>query len=453
MPGGARTQLTYFAEPVSGASYEPTQGRYFLFTRDTGGNEFSQIYRYDISDGTVTLLTDGGRSQNGNIVWSHKGDRIAFTSTRRNGADRDIYVMDPMQPTAARMVLQMSGGGGSVTDWSPDDSTLLAAQFTSVTKSDLFLVDVASGGRTDLTGSGAQVSHVGGEFSPDGRSVFLTADEGSEFSRLSVLDMATRKVTPLVVDIPWDVDDFDLSQDGKTIAFVTNEAGVSRLRLLDVATRRACARRGRASWRHREPAFPSVTGELGFTTGSARATSDVYSLDPTNGQVTRWTESETRRTRRVATGRGRAHRVEVASTAARSRLLLPPAATVHRERPVIIDIHGGPEGQSRPASGDARITSLNELGVAMIYPNVRGSTGYGKTFSTLDNGQKREDSVKDIGALLDWIAQQPDLDADRVMVTGGSYGGYMALASLTHYSDRIRCAASTSSASPTSSRS
>jgi dipeptidyl aminopeptidase/acylaminoacyl peptidase len=105
--------------------------------------------------------------------------------------------------------------------------------------------------------------------------------------------------------------------------------------------------------------------------------------------------------------------------------------------PVLISIHGGPEGQARPFLSASYVT--NEMGVASVQPNVRGSSGYGKTYLKLDNAMLREDSVKDIGALLDWIAQQPDLDAKRVAVTGGSYGGYMSLATMTHYSDRLKC--------------
>ena len=164
---------------------------------------------------------------------------MAFASTRRNGADRDIYVLDPLKPQSARLVLEVSGGGFFATDWSPDDTKLLVQQYISVNKSDLFLVDVASGTRTALTRSAAQkISYGGGEFTRDGRSLVLTSDEGSEFGRLALLDIASRKVTPLVTDIKWDVEGFDLSDDGKTVAFVTNEAGLSKLYLYDMDAKR-----------------------------------------------------------------------------------------------------------------------------------------------------------------------------------------------------------------------
>jgi len=440
-PLGARTQLTFFDEPISGVSYEPKEGRYFLFTRDVGGNEFGQIYRFDLANGTVTLLTDGGRSQNGGMSWSTRGDRIAYASTRRNGNDRDIYVMDPLNPAGGRLLLQVQGGGWGVTDWSPDDRQLLVGEYLSVNQSRLYLVDVASGQRSPLIpGERDTVSYGDARFTPDGRGVYLTTDAGSEFQRLAYLDLANRRVTTLTQSINWDVDGFDLSPDGRTIAFATNEAGVSRLYLMDTRSRQMrpvsglpIGNIGGASW------HPGLR-ELAFTVSSARSPSDVYSMDARTGAVTRWTESE-------LGGLVASELVEPSLIRWRSfdgreitGFYYRPAQRFSGKRPVLISIHGGPEGQYRPGFLGRSNYYLNELGTAVIYPNVRGSTGYGKSFVNLDNGTKREDSVRDIAALLDWVAQQPELDASRVMVMGGSYGGYMTLAVATNYNDRICCA-------------
>jgi dipeptidyl aminopeptidase/acylaminoacyl peptidase len=439
MPGGDRRQLTFFDEPVGGATFEPKEGRYFLFTRDVGGNEFAQIYRYDVADGRVTMLSDGGRSQNGGMAWSTSGDRIAFASTRRNGADRDLYVMDPMDPRSARVVLQVTGGGWGVADWSPDDRTLAVVEGLSVNKSNVYLVDVATGQRSAVTPAADSVAYGDVQFSRDGRGLYLTSDRGSEFQRLTYLDLATRQETPLVTDIPWDVESVELSPDGRTIAFVTNEAGISRLHLFDTASR---GRRpvtavptgtlGGLEWRE-------DSRELGFTVGTARSPADVYSLDAASGQVTRWTESELGGLAAAELSEPSLIRWNSFDGREITGFYYRPAARSTGKRPVIVNIHGGPEGQSRPGFQGRSNYFLNELGVAIIYPNVRGSTGYGKTFVKLDNGMRREDSVKDIGALLDWIARQPELDAGRVMITGGSYGGYMTLASAFHYNDRICC--------------
>ena len=439
-PGGSRTQLTFADEPITSARYQPGEGRYFIFRRDNGGDEFGQLYRYDIHDGRITLVTDGGRSQNSVGVWSHKGDRLAYTTTRRNGSDRDVHVVDPADPRTDRRVLEVAGGGWNVLDWSADDRTLLVSEEISIEQSHLSLVDVATGQRTPLTPPGERVSYGLAVFSRDGRGVFLTTDKGSEFLRLAYLDLSTKAMTTLTPDVNWDVENLELSPDGRTLAFVTNEAGISRLRLLDTGSRDARLVTGVPLGVIGGLLFHPAGNELAFTVASARSASDVYSLTLKNNQVTRWTESELGGL--VASELVEPQLAKWTSFDGReiSGFYYRPPARFAGKRPVLINIHGGPEGQTRPGFIGRSNYFLNELGVALVYPNVRGSTGYGKTFVGLDNGMKREDSVRDIGALLDWIARQPELDAGRVMVTGGSYGGYMALAVATNYNDRIRCA-------------
>jgi dipeptidyl aminopeptidase/acylaminoacyl peptidase len=438
-PGGARTQLTFADEPITSALYQPGEGRYFIFRRDNGGDEFGQLYRYDIQDGRITLITDGGRSQNSIGDWSHKGDRLAYTTTRRNGSDRDVHVMDPADPRTDRRVLQVTGGGWEVADWSADDRTLLVIEGISVEQSHLWLVDVATGQRTPLTPAGERVSYGQAIFSRDGRGVFLTTDQSSEFLRLAYLDLSTKALTTLTPDINWDVENIELSPDGRTLALVTNEAGISRLRLLDTGTREARLPAGVPTGVIGGLLWHPAGNELAFTVASARSASDVYSVTPRNNQITRWTESELGGL--VASDLVEPQLAKWTSFDTReiSGFYYRPPARFTGKRPVLINIHGGPEGQARPGFIGRSNYFLNEMGVALIYPNVRGSTGYGKTFVGLDNGMKREDSVRDIGALLDWIARQPELDAGRVMVTGGSYGGYMALATATNYNERIRC--------------
>lgn len=439
-PLGARRQLTFFDEPITGASYEPTAGRYFVFAKDVGGNEFGQLYRYDVATGAVTLLTDGGRSQNGGVRWSTAGTRMAYASTRRNGADRDLYVMNPLDPRGDRRVLQVSGGGWAVSDWSPDDRQLVVSEYRSVNQSVLHLVDVATGRRTPLLPAERDtVAYGGALFARDGRGIYLTTDKGAEFQRLAYLDLATRRLTTLTADIPWDVEDFDLSRDGRTVAFVTNEAGASRLYLMDTGGRRPRAVAGVPAGVAGGVRWHPGSREVAFTVSSARSPSDVYSVDRATGRATRWTDSELGGL--VAAELVEPTLVRWPSFDGReiTGFYYRPPARFAGKRPVLINIHGGPEGQSRPGFQGRTNYYINELGVAVIYPNVRGSTGYGKTFVKLDNGVRREDSVKDIGALLDWVARQPELDAARVMVTGGSYGGYMTLAVATTYNDRICC--------------
>lgn len=439
-PLGARKQLTFFSEPPSSASYQPTQGDYFVFSKDIGGSEFDQNYRYDLVTGDVTLLTDG-KSRNSSGVWSTKGDRMAYTSTRRTGKDNDIYLVDPKNPQSDRLLTTLEGGGWWVMDWSPDDRQLLVMQYVSVNESYLWMFDAQSGDHTLLTPKGKQpVAYGGGVFSHDGKGLYVVSDRDSEFQRLGYLDLRSKRFTPLSDRIQWDVEDFALSKDGKRLAFVTNEDGISVLHVLDTQTRKEL----------KVPKLPnglifgldwhSNNRDLGFTFTSARSNADVYSLDITTNQIQRWTESETGGMNISNFSEADLVRWKSFDGKTISGFLYRPPQKFTGKRPVIIDIHGGPEGQSRPGFLGRQNFYLNELGMALLFPNVRGSTGYGKSFLKLDNGFLREDSVKDIGALLDWIATQPDLDAGRVLVTGGSYGGYMSLAVATTYSDRIRAA-------------
>lgn len=439
-PMGARTQLTFFEEPVGGATYEPIKGDYFVFSRDAGGNEFAQLYRYDLNDGGVTMLTDGGRSQNGGMRWSKKGGKMLYASTRRNGSDRDIWLMDPMKPSEQKLVMELKGGGWGVSDWSPDEKTFILGESVSVNESRLWLVDMATGERKRLSPEvKEQAVFGGGLFSNDGKTIFITTDLNHEFRYLASMDLASGVIKSITKDIPWDVSDYDLSPDGRNMLFSTNEAGISKVYLLDVV---------KNTYRRIQEIPDGIVGgldwhangaEFSLSWSSATASSDVYSFQLKTGKLERWTESELGGLQPSQFNEARLVQWKSFDNTIISGFYYKPPAKFTGKRPVMIVIHGGPEGQSRPTFQGRNNYFLNELGVALIYPNVRGSTGYGKGFVKMDNGYLRENSVRDIGALLDWIAQQPDLDASRVMTMGGSYGGYMALACAVHYSDRLRC--------------
>jgi dipeptidyl aminopeptidase/acylaminoacyl peptidase len=284
------------------------------------------------------------------------------------------------------------------------------------------------------------VSYSGGQFAKDGKSVFVTTDKDSEFHRLARIDLDSGKHTFLTDHIKWDIEDFELSPDGKTVAFVVNEDGLGKLHLLATDTGKEKpvpelppGTVGRLKWHQNGK-------DLGFGLVSARSPADVYSLNVETGKVERWTESETGGLNTQAFAEPELVKWKSFDGKMISGFLYRPPAKFTGKRPVVINIHGGPEGQFQPAFLGRNNYYLNELGVALLFPNVRGSSGYGKTFLTLDNGFQREDSYKDIEALFDWIKSRDDLDADRVMVTGGSYGGHMTLAVATYYPERIRCA-------------
>jgi dipeptidyl aminopeptidase/acylaminoacyl peptidase len=438
-PVGARYQLTFFSEPVGAAAFEPKNGDYFLFTKDVGGNEFAQIYRHDFSTGENTLLTEGGRSQNGGWRWNRNGDRICFTSTRRNGADRDIWLMNPRDKESASLLFELRGGGWSVQDWSPDDRTILIMEYLSVNKSNLYLGDLQTRRLIPINPSDANIAYGGARFSKDGKGLYLTTDEAGEFQQFAYMDLESKRTDLLTADVAWDVEAFELNHGGTRVALCINEAGVSQLFVMDVLSKQMRKVAGLplgvislGEWSHDDKAF-----SISMT--SAQSSSDVYAIDAQSLEATRWTKSEMGGL--ISSDLRSAKLIEWKSFDERliSGFLFMPPSKFQGKRPVIINIHGGPEGQSRPIFQSRNNYFLNELGCAMIYPNVRGSVGYGKTFSKLDNGLLRLDSVKDIGSLLDWIKQSPDLDSNRIMVTGGSYGGYMTLACAVEYNDRIAC--------------
>ena len=438
-PGGARQQLTFYDEPVASASFAP-DGKSFVFSKDVGGNEFSQLYRFDRGSARATLLTDGGRSQNGSIHWNHQGDRIAYASTRRNGADRDVWLMNPAEKNSDRLLVELPGGGWRPLDWSHDDSELLLLEYLSINKSNIAAVYVATGERRYITSPDEQVAYDGAQFSAEEGVLWVTCDRESEYQRLGRLQIDSGAFTPVTRDIQWNVESFEVSPDGSQVVFVTNEAGVSKLYVLDTESDKYQQAESLPQGVFTLGDWHKSGKDIAVSISSARSTSDVYSVDTHTLVVTRWTESELGGLQSKQLVEPELIRWKSFDGREISGFQYTPPPRFAGKRPVIISIHGGPESQTRPGFLGRNNYFINELGVAMIYPNVRGSNGYGKTFLQLDNGLKRIDSVRDIGALLDAIAKDPRLDTERVMVTGGSYGGYMTLAVATTYTDRIACA-------------
>lgn len=433
-PMGARQQLSFEVERVSG-SWSPT-GDVLLALKDVGGNEFYQLHT--LRDGRLALISDG-RSRNSFFgAWSRDGRLIGYSSTRRNGRDTDLYMVDPRDRSTDRMVAQVNGGGWAIISFSPDGRSAVVVEYIQITKSNLHLLDIASGGLTAIGDHSKPVAYGGAQFAPDG-TLWVTSDEASDFQRLGTIDLGTGAFTAISSEPRWDVTAFDIAHDGSFIAYVISEAGSSRLRILDMRTRQVrnvdALPAGVVSGLRMAP-----WGEIGLTLTSARSAADAWSVDPRTLRVTRWTQSETGGL--DVNANVEPERIEIRSFDGEEMsgfLYLPDATRFTGPRPLIVSIHGGPESQARPGFLGRNNYLINELGVAMFYPNVRGSSGYGKRFVGLDDGPfRREDSVRDIGAFLDVLARHPALDATRFGVTGGSYGGYMCYASAIHYGDRLK---------------
>jgi dipeptidyl aminopeptidase/acylaminoacyl peptidase len=434
-PMMARKQISFEAEPIGGGSWAPKRGDILITQKDIGGNEFFQIYA--LKDGRLSLLTDG-KSRNQFNGWSDDGELIAYTSTRRNGIDSDIYVMDPRNPASNKMVAEVKGGGWGLSAFMPDKKSAIVGQYLSVQKSNLYQLDFASGTMRPIGDHTKDIAYGNVETAPNG-TIWVTSDEGSDFQRLGTLDPATGKFTPRGPSENWDVEQFDISPDGKFIAYVTNEAGINRLKLMDTKSYKA----------RNVSALPagvmggiqiSEWGDIGLSMNSAKSPTDAWSVNSKTLAVTRWTESETGGldpNRNVEP-----QLIQISSfdgLKVSGFLYRPDPARFPGKRPLIMNVHGGPEGQSQPVFAGRNNYLINELGVAIFFPNVRGSTGYGKTFVGLDNGPfKREDSVKDMGAFLDHLAKDPGLDAGRFGLTGGSYGGYMCYAAAVQFNAKLR---------------
>ena len=442
-PGAARNQITYFQEPIGSVAMHPTKSS-IAFTMDKGGTENAQIYLLDPETASSQILTDG-ISRNGGPLWSNAGDQIAFQSTKRNGSSNDIWVTPIDAPQNSELILESPDGTWwGAADWTGDDSKILIQNYISVADSKIYIVDIKTKTKTLILGEKDKPSvNSALAYDEKDKGIFFITNQYEEFNQLAYYDFETSEVTVISKEISWDVDGFSISDNSTKAAFVVNENGYSALYLLDPKTF----------------AFKKVTSlpigliggmqfskdnrSLGLTLNTYQSPSDTYVLDLKNnslgfGNLTRWTFSEVGGL--DTSSFAKPELIKYESFDGRKIPAFIYSQKTASPQPVIISIHGGPEGQARPSFSSTYQLWMANLGAAVITPNVRGSDGYGKEYLSLDNGFKREDSVKDIGALLDWIETQPHLDSNRVAVYGGSYGGYMVLASAVHYSDRLKAA-------------
>lgn len=445
--GGARQQLTWFEEPI-GQVVRRSKASELALTMDQGGGEQDQIFLFDPRSAELTLVTDG-TSRNRLIQWSRSGRKMAFQSTRRNGRSNDLWIMEPGRPGSEELLMEAEDGTWfGPAGFSADGRRLLVQQFLNVSDSRIHVLDLRSREHLLL---------AGGEENPSANRAIAFDRRGEGFFYLTnagggAADLAWKSLDPdvppefLTGQITWDVTDFALSDNGKRGAFVTNEGGASRLHLLDTGSRKFSRVRGIPVGIISGITFSPDSQRLALTLSTAQTPSDVYVLGLGRSarsakSLVRWTYSEVGglETRSFVEPelvqyptfdlRGEKQR-EVPAFVYR-----PPGRGPH---PVIIYVHGGPESQYRPAFSSVFQMWVAELGAAVIAPNIRGSSGYDNDYLALDDGPLREDAIRDVGALLDWIATRKDLDESRVAIYGASYGGYVVLASAVHYSDRLK---------------
>lgn len=443
-------QLTDYADPVRQASFEPISGKYLVFERSSGGNEANQLYRLDLASKEVTLLTDPSERHDLQI-WLNKSSRLLTISVpldktaqggSRASVDTIIRLLDPMDPKATRTLATLPGGGWGVSAASRDDRQLALTRYLSASQSEVWLLDLASGKTRQLLPqpgvAASKATHFAVAFTADNGGLYVVSDRAGEFQELMRYDLAKAELKRITGQIPWDVEGASSSHDGKVVAAQLNIDGRRELRLFDGSTLKELPRPKLPEGSVNAALFHPRAKEIALATNGSRGPSQIYTLDTSSGALEQWTQAyappgvDMRSFPEQQIVRWKSFDGQTISG-----LLSTPPARFTGKRPVMVLIHGGPEGQATVGFLNRYNYYVNELGIALLQPNVRGSSGYGKTFLSLDDGYKREDSVKDIGSLFDWIATQPNLDASRVLVTGGSYGGYMSLAVSTHYADRI----------------
>jgi dipeptidyl aminopeptidase/acylaminoacyl peptidase len=431
-PGGARQQVTFYDEPISAAAAQPGSADRYLFLRDVGGAEYFNVYSGGLTGAQPQITQDGTRNQA--LVFSRDGKTAAWASVSKGEQDYAIVTWRPGEPAGPRVAFKGHGEIDPIA-FSPDGGTLLFRHLISVASQQLFLLDLATGVAAQINPTTTEIAYGGGVFTSDGKSLILTSDEGSDVARLVRYDLAAKGFSPLTGAGPWDVEDVDLSPDGRMLAWTVNEDGRSRLYLRPLAggalTSVALAEGVCTALR-----FSRDSKTLAIGWAPTTSPPDVWGLDVASGRLDRWTSSEMGGLDPAQMAAPSLIHVTSFDGRPIPAFIYRPAARAGRA-PVIISIHGGPEGQERPTFSPVYQYWVEHLGAAVITPNVRGSTGYGKAYLALDDGFKRQDTVKDIGALIAWIKAQPDLDGERIVVTGGSYGGFMTLSAFSSYGDQL----------------
>jgi len=441
-PAGERRQLTFLREPVTQAAFSPDPGRSaYVYLKDVGGNENAQLYYQRLGEPGAKLLTDG-KSLNGGPVWSNTGREVAFFSTARDGVSYDIDIVDPEAGSLPRLAITGDGAAWYPLDWSPDDRKLLVLKYLSVSEAYLYVVDLGSGQKREVEPAPGKVGIAGAKFSRDGQGVYLISDRDGEFAQLRYVNLFTGDKTVISARLSWDIEELAISRDGHYLAYVSNEAGIDKLNVLDLrAHQDLIPPKLPAAGLIGSLSFDAEGNRLAFGFAAANRPRDAYVLDIAANRLEAWTHSEagpvdlakfvTPRLTQFPTfdrGDGRERQIP-------AYVYEPATPGAH---PVLIVLHGGPESQFRPGFDPWLQYVVNELGLAVVAPNVRGSSGYGKSYLALDNGMLREDAVKDVGALLVWLRLQSAYDPKSVVVAGSSYGGYLALAALVNFSERLR---------------
>ncbi len=424
-PGGKLDALTTGRDPITQAAVS-RGSRELVLRRDRGGDENYQVIRKDLATGELRALSEAG-TRSGPFRIARDG-KVAFTNNRRSPADMDLYVA----PGDDASMLVRRDGQWLAGPWARDGRQLLLRHYRSIDESQFFIVDTKRESVEPLPVDADGAAFRNARFVPGEQSVGFTSDYGGDMLGLYELDLETHATRELTPDLSWDVERFAYSRDGSSLAFVTNEDGASRVHLLDRDTGEYRRARGIPRGVISSLYFTSPTS-LTLTLATATRPSDAYVYDLETRELRAWTDSRLPQAEQFVEPKLIRYEsfdgLEIPAY-----VYAPPGPGPH---PTIVWVHGGPEGQHRPSLNPIIQYFVAEREIAVVAPNIRGSNGYGREFRSLDDGKRRPDAVADIGALLDWISSSEKLDGDRVGIHGASYGGYMVLAALVEYGDRI----------------
>jgi dipeptidyl aminopeptidase/acylaminoacyl peptidase len=434
-PGAAPSPLTAGNQSVTAAYASPVSDDLLLLIDEDGGEAY-RLYHLDPEGELHAMTPEGTRSQD--VVWSPDGSRFAFSSNLDDGSNTDVYVADLSGPESIQMVLKL-GGAWFPLDWHPNGEELLVQEYISITESRLYQIEIGSdlAREIDLIVEGP-ISIADADYDAEGDGLFISADIGYGRRTLFHFDLERHRFDPLVPNARWDVVAQTMSTNGRYLAYLSLQDGTGQVRALDLKRRRRLPRLVLPAGHIEAFGFSQEGAQLAVSVSTATRPSEIWVADLPNFNVERWfsaplrsgaelSEPELLRYPSFDLHRGRSRQIP-------AFVYRPEGVGPH---PVVVYLHGGPESQFVPGYDGFFRFLVDELGVAIVAPNVRGSTGYGRSYVSLDDGVLREDAVRDVGALLEWLEQEPDLDASRVIVWGGSYGGYLVLASLMHYSDRL----------------
>lgn len=437
-PLGAREQLT-FGDPVLAAAASAAPGAIavpFLTAADAIAPP--ALWAWRLADRTIARVA-GPTVRTGPFVWSPDGKVVAFQALSADGLHQDIFAFDAGGHRQARLLVAAGTRSWRPLDWSPDGGRLLLENEAVALQGELWLADATTGGITQVALETPPRRLRAAQFAPDGRGIYLIAQFEGEFAQLHYLDPVANTRRPITAGIPWDIESFAVSPDGRYLAWVANVAGVSRLTVTDQIARNEFAPTGLPAGRIADLAFDRAGRRLAMTAEGATQPADVYVYETETHALTRWTQSEL-------------GPFDPAALATPELIAFPTwdrvngsaralAAWVYRPRtpgphPVLVRIASGHDAQARPVFDTLTQIAVNVLGYAVVMPNVRGASGYGSSFAALGDA-RREDAVRDIGSLLVWIGLQSDFDRSRIVLMGESQGAQVALGSLSQYGDRV----------------